>query len=142
MSAEDLEQLLYHKSGLLGVSGISSEMRALLSSSDRRAAEAVELFAFEVAKAICTMALTLEGLDCLVFTGGIGEHAAKVRAMVCNRLHWMGLELDPQANNVDADVISLDSSSVETRVIRTSEETSIARQVVPFVLSEKRTNSI
>ena len=140
MSAQDLEQLLYHKSGLLGVSGISSDMRTLLSSSDQRAAEAVELFAFEVAKAICAMALTLEGLDCLVFTGGIGEHAAKVRAMVCNRLHWMGLDLDPQANNDDADLISLDSSSVETRVIRTSEETTIARQVVPFVLSEKRTN--
>jgi acetate kinase len=137
MSAEDLEQLLYHKSGLLGVSGISSDMRTLLSSSDPRAAEAIELFTFEVAKAICAMALTLEGLDCLVFTGGIGEHAAKVRATVCNRLRWLGLELDPQANNADADLISLGSSSVEIRVIRTSEETTIARQVVPFVLSQK-----
>jgi acetate kinase len=137
MSAEDLEQLLYHKSGLLGVSGISSDMRTLLSSSDPRAAEAIELFTFEVAKAICAMALTLEGLDCLVFTGGIGEHAAKVRATVCNRLRWLGLELDPQANNADAELISLGSSSVEIRVIRTSEETTIARQVVPFVLSQK-----
>ena len=137
MSAEDLEQLLYHKSGLLGVSGISSDMRTLLSSSDPRAAEAIELFTFEVAKAICAMALTLEGLDCLVFTGGIGEHAAKVRATVCNRLRWLGLELDRQANNADADLISLGSSSVEIRVIRTSEETTIARQVVPFVLSQK-----
>jgi acetate kinase len=137
MSAEDLEQLLYHKSGLLGVSGISSDMRTLLSSSDPRAAEAIELFTFDVAKAICAMALTLEGLDCLVFTGGIGEHAVKVRATVCNRLRWLGLELDPQANNADADLISLSSSSVEIRVIRTSEETTIARQVVPFVLSQK-----
>ena len=126
---------------MLGVSGISSDMRTLLSSSDPRAAEAVELFTFEVAKAICAMALTLEGLDCLVFTGGIGEHAAKVRAMVYNSLHWMGLELDPQANNADADLISLGLSTVETRVIKTSEETTIARQVVPFVLSEKGTNS-
>jgi acetate kinase len=137
MSVGDLEQLLYHKSGLLGVSGISSDMRTLLSSSDPRAAEAVELFAFEVAKGICAMALTLEGLDCLVFTGGIGEHAAKVRTMVCNRLRWLGLELDAQANQDDADLISLGSSSVEIRVIRTSEETTIARQVVPFVLSKK-----
>jgi acetate kinase len=142
MSAEDLERLLYYKSGLLGVSGISSDMRTLLSSSDPRAAEAVDLFTFEVAKAICAMALTLEGLDCLVFTGGIGEHAAKVRAMVCNKLRWLGIELDPQANNGDADLISIGSSSVETRVIRTSEETTIARQVVPFVQSEKWPNSI
>ena len=62
-----------------------------------RAAEAVDLFTFEVAKAVCAMALTLEGLDCLVFTGGIGEHAAKVRALVCNRLRWLGLELDPKS---------------------------------------------
>jgi acetate kinase len=88
------------------------------------------------------MALTLGGLDCLVFTGGIGEHAAKVRAMACNKLRWLGLELDPQANNGDADLISIGASSVETRVIRTSEETTIARQVVPFVLSEKWPNSI
>jgi acetate kinase len=134
MSAEDLEQLLYYKSGLLGVSGISSDMRTLLSSSDPRAAEAVELFTFEVAKAICAMALTLEGLDCIVFTGGIGERAAKVRAMACNRLRWLGFELDTQANNADADIISLGSSAVEARVIKTSEETTIARQVVPFVL--------
>jgi acetate kinase len=142
LSAEDLEQILYHKSGLFGVSGISSDMRTLLSSCDPRAAEAVDLFTFDVAKAICAMALTLGGLDCLVFTGGIGEHAAKVRAMVCNKLRWLGLELDPQANNGDADLISIGASSVETRVIRTSEETTIARQVVPFVLSEKWPNSI
>ena len=136
MSAVDLEQLLYHKSGLLGVSGISSDMRKLLSSSDTRAAEAVELFTFEVAKAICTLALTLEGLDCIVFTGGIGEHAATVRVMVCQKLRWLGLELDLQANNDDSDLISSGSSSAEIRVIRTSEETTIARQVIPFVLPE------
>lgn len=130
MSAEDLEQLLYHKSGLLGVSGISSDMRALLSSSDPRAAEAVDLFTFEVAKAVCAMALTLEGLDCLVFTGGIGKHAAKVRVLVCNRLRWLGLELDSKANEGAVDLVSPGSSSVEIRVIPTSEETSIARHVL------------
>ena len=129
LSAENLEQMLYHKSGLLGVSGISSDMRTLLASRDPRAAEAVDLFTFEVAKAVCAMALTLQGLDCLVFTGGIGEHAAKVRALVCNRLNWLGLELDPQANDGDADLVSLGSSSVEVRVIATSEETTIARHV-------------
>jgi acetate kinase len=128
-----LEQILYHKSGLLGVSGISSDMRMLLSSSDPRAGETIDLFTFEVAKAVCAMALTLEGLDCLVFTGGIGEHAAKVRALSCCRLHWLGVELDGNANGGDAGLVSLDSSSVEIRVIPTSEETTIARHVLAMV---------
>jgi acetate kinase len=135
MSTDDLEQLLYHKSGLLGVSGISGDMRSLLSSSDPRAAEAIELFTFEVAKTVCGMAFTLGGIECLVFTGGIGEHAAKVRAMICTRLHWLGLELDPKANDDGADLVSLDSSSVEVRVIRTSEETTIARHVLSLIFS-------
>jgi acetate kinase len=130
MSADDLEQLLYHKSGLLGVSGVSSDMRTLLSSSDPHAAEAIDLFAFEAAKAVCAMALTLEGLDCLVFTGGIGEHAAKVRALICSRLRWLGLELDPKADDGAADLVSSGASSVEIRVIATSEETTIARHVL------------
>jgi acetate kinase len=133
MSAEDLEQLLYHKSGLLGVSGISGDMRKLLSSSDPRAAEAIDLFTFEVAKAVCAMALSLQGLDCLVFTGGIGEHAAKARALSCDRLRWLGVELDASANDGDAGLVSLESSSVEIRVIPTSEETTIARQVLKLV---------
>jgi acetate kinase len=133
MSAEELEQLLYHKSGLLGVSGVSSDMRTLLSSCDPRAAEAIDLFAFEAAKAVCAMALTLEGLDCLVFTGGIGEHAAKARTLICDRLRWLGLELDPKANDGGADLVSSGSSSVEIRVIATSEETTIARHVLAMV---------
>jgi acetate kinase len=133
MSAEDLEQLLYHKSGLLGVSGVSSDMRTLLASDDPRAAEAVDLFAFETAKAVCAMALTLRGLDCLVFTGGIGAHAAKVRALVCDRLGWLGVELDQKTNNAHADLVSSGSSPIEIRVIPTSEETTIARQVCSMV---------
>jgi acetate kinase len=133
LSVQGLEQILYHESGLIGVSGISSDMRTLLSSSDPRAVEAIDLFTFEVAKAACAMALTLEGLDCLVFTGGIGEHAAKVRALVCNRLRWLGLELDPKANDGAVDLISPDSSSIEIRVIPTSEVTTIARHVLAMV---------
>jgi acetate kinase len=129
MSAEELEQLLYRKSGLSGVSGISSDMRTLLTSEYPRAAEAVDLFAFEVAKAVCAMALTLQGMECLVFTGGIGEHAAKVRALVCGRLRWLGVELDLSANDKAADLVSAAASSVEIRVIPTSEETTIARQL-------------
>ncbi len=130
MSAEDLEQMLYHQSGLLGDSGISGEMRALLASRDARATEAIDLFALEAAKAVCAMALTLEGLDCLVFTGGIGEHAAKVRALICNRLRWLGLELDAKANDGGADLVSSGSSAIDIRVIATSEETTIARHVL------------
>lgn len=133
MSAEDLEQLLYHKSGLLGVSEISGDMRTLLSSRDARAAEAVELFTFEVAKAVCAMALTLQGLDCIVFTGGIGEHAAEVRNRTCTKLHWLGVELDPKANGSNGDLISTSSSSIEVRVIPTSEETVIARHVCAMI---------
>jgi acetate kinase len=129
MSAEDLEQLLYRKLGLLGVSGTSSDMRTLLSSSDPSAAAAVDLFTFEVAKAVCSMALTLQGLDCLAFIGGIGSHAAKVRALVCNRLRWLGLKLDPNANDGGANLVNHGSSSVEIRVIPTSEETTIARRM-------------
>ena len=135
ISTDDLEQLLYHKSGLLGISGISGDMRSLLSSSDPHAVEAIELFTFQVAKAICSMACTLGGIECLVFTGGIGEHAAKVRAMICTRLHWLGLELDPKANDEAADLVSLDSSSAEVRVIHTSEETTIARHVLSLIYS-------
>jgi acetate kinase len=130
LSVQELEQMLYHESGLLGVSGISSDMRKLLSSSNSRAAEAVDLFAFEVAKAVCAMALSLQGLDCLVFTGGIGEHAAKVRTLSCDRLRWLGVELDARANSSDAELASLEGSSVEIRVIPTSEETTIARHVL------------
>jgi acetate kinase len=133
VSVQELEQILYHKSGLLGVSGISSDMRMLLSSSDPRAVEAIDLFTFEVAKAVCAMALTLEGLDCLVFTGGIGEHAAKIRALICHRLRWLGLEFDPKANDGALDLLSPVSSSVEIRVIPTSEETTIARHVLAML---------
>jgi acetate kinase len=133
MSAQDLEQLLYHKSGLLGVSEISGDMRTLLSSSDPRAAEAVELFTLEVAKAVCAMALTLQGLDCIVFTGGIGEHAAEVRAATCAKLRWLGVGLDPKENESNGDVVSASSSSVEIRVISTSEETVIARHVCAMI---------
>jgi acetate kinase len=75
------------------------------------------------------MALTLQGLDCIVFTGGIGEHAAEVRHRTCSKLRWLGIELDPKANVANGDVISASSSSVEVRVIPTSEETVIARHV-------------
>lgn len=133
VSLQDLEQMLYRESGLLGVSGIASDMRKLTSSSDPRAAEAIELFVFEAAKAVCAMAQTLEGLDVLVFTGGIGANAAGIRAQICQRLRWLGVELDPDANEKGADNVSRTTSSVEVRVIQTSEEITMARQIRTIV---------
>ena len=129
MSVGDLEQLLYHDSGLLGVSGISSDMRTLLASDDPRAAEAVDLFTFRIARGVSAMANSLGGLECLIFTGGIGEHAKEVREMVCDRLRWLGVKLEPSANDQAKECISSTESRVDIRVIPTSEETMIARHM-------------
>ena len=91
--------MLYQESGLLGVSGLSADMRVLLASDDPRAAEAIELFTFRVAREVAAMANTLGGLECLVFTGGIGEHSAEIRQQVCERLQWLGVRIDHSAND-------------------------------------------
>ncbi|HUZ63551.1 MAG TPA: acetate/propionate family kinase, partial [Acetobacteraceae bacterium] len=98
MTAAAVEDLLYHRSGLLGVSGISNDMRALLASADPHAAEAIALFVFRIARETGALAAALGGLDGFVFTAGIGEHAAPVREAVCARLGWLGARLDPAAN--------------------------------------------
>jgi acetate kinase len=90
MSSRDLARLLYKESGLLGVSGISHDMRALLASSDPRAKAAIELFVYRIVREAGSLAAALGGLDALVFTGGIGEHAEPVRAAVCHPLRWLG----------------------------------------------------
>ena len=112
---------------MLGVSGISGDMRALLGSADPRAGEAVDLFAFSVARETAAMANTLGGLDRFVFTGGVGEHAPAARARIGDRLRWLGIELDPVANEAGRDVISSETSQVEVRVMATDEEVVIAR---------------
>jgi acetate kinase len=96
MSARALEQLLYEESGLLGVSGTSSDMRALLASADPRAAEAWDLFVYRIGRELGSLAAALGGLDAVVFTGGICENAAGIRARVCRDARWLGLELDEQ----------------------------------------------
>ena len=127
MSAEEIQHLLYHESGLLGVSGLSADMRALLASREPAAREAVDLFTFRAAQAIATMATTLGGLDCLVFTGGIGEHAKEIRSAIGERLAWLGVRIDAAANDSAAERISGDDSAVATFVIPTNEELTIAR---------------
>lgn len=130
MSPAELEDLLYHKSGLLGVSGVSADMRALITDTSDAAREAVELFVFRAARETAALANTLEGLECLVFTAGIGEHSAPVRAAICDKLRWLGVELDAAANDAHADIISRHGSAVEVRVIPADEETVIARHVL------------
>jgi acetate kinase len=127
MSLNDLEHMLYQESGLLGVSGLSADMRVLLASDDSRATEAIELFTFHVAREVAAMANTLGGLECLVFTGGIGEHSSEIRRQVCEWLRWLGVEIDRSANDQASERISPENSRVDVRVIPTSEETMIAR---------------
>ena len=98
MDARAIESLVCTRSGLLGVSGLSSDMRVLLARSSPRAALAVELFVYRIGRELGSLAAALGGLDAIVFTGGIGEHAAPVREAVCRRAAWLGVELDPGAN--------------------------------------------
>jgi acetate kinase len=126
MTAADLEKLLYEESGLLGVSGISSDMRELLASSDPRAAEAVDLFAYRIARELGSLAAALGGLDALVFTGGIGENAVPIRARVCRDARWLGLELDEEANAAGGPRITRADSRAAAWVIPTDEEWMIA----------------
>jgi acetate kinase len=127
MSARALEQLLYEESGLLGVSGTSSDMRALLASADPRAAEALDLFVYRIGRELGSLAAALGGLDAVVFTGGIGENAAGIRARVCRDASWLGLELDEPANRAGGPCISTTASGVSAWVVPTDEELMIAR---------------
>jgi acetate kinase len=127
MTAEDSQHLLYHESGLLGVSGISADMRTLLASSEAAAREAVDLFTFRAAQQVAVMATTLGGLDGLVFTGGIGEHAKEVRRAIGEHLAWLGVRIDDAANDAMRERINASDSTVALFVIPTNEEITIAR---------------
>jgi acetate kinase len=126
MNTRDLETLIYKESGLLGVSGISSDMRTLLESADARAAEAVDLFVYRITRELGSLAAALGGLDALVFTGGIGENAAPIRERVCRAAQWLGLEFDEKANAARGPRISREGSRVRAWVIPTDEELMIA----------------
>ena len=130
MDARALEQLLYHQSGLLGVSGISNDMRTLLASDDTRAQEAIELFVYRVGLEIGSLAAALGGLDALVFTGGIGEHSAVIRAKVCHQAAWLGLELDNTANAATATRISTLNSELSAWIVPTDENRMIAHHTL------------
>jgi acetate kinase len=126
MGAKQIERLLYKDSGLLGVSGVSNDMRDLLASTDPHATEAVELFCYHIAKQLGTLTAALGGLDTLVFTAGIGEHAAPIRERVCRCAEWLGIHLDEAANAAGGPRITNEASPVSAWVIPTDEEKMIA----------------
>lgn len=126
-SFADIQDMLYHRSGLLGVSGISGDVRALLASDDPHAKVAIDVFTYHIAIAAGAMACALGGVDGIVFTAGIGEHAPAIRAAVCERLAWLGIKLDANANAANAVCISAADSRVAVHVIPTDEEAMIAR---------------
>jgi acetate kinase len=130
LDAAAVEHMLYHDSGLLGVSGISNDMRTLLDSDDAHAREAIDLFVFRIAREIGALTSSLGGLDGLVFSAGIGEHAPPIRAAVCARLGWLGVSCDLAANAANAALISTPDSAVQVRVIATDEESMIATHTV------------
>mgnify|MGYP001186370011 CR=1 FL=1 len=126
LDVKQLTRLLYKESGLLGVSGLSQDMRTLLASSDASAAEAVELFCYRAVTQIGSLAAAIGGIDALVFTGGIGEHAAEIRRRIVEGCRWLGLELDPEANTGQRIHIGTSSCRVDVLVIPTDEEWMIA----------------
>ncbi len=133
MDIKKLTNMLYKESGLLGVSGISQDMRELLASEKPEAKEAVDLFCYRIVREIGSLSAAIGGLDALVFTGGIGEHAAPVRTAVCRELGWMGLELDSAANTADAERISTATSRVTALVLPTNEEWMLARHTAELI---------
>lgn len=129
LSAERINRLLNHESGLLGLSGISGDVRDLLAqeATDAHAAEALALFCYQARKSIGALAAALGGLDTLVFAGGIGENAPAIRARICADLDFLGIRLDTRRNADSADLISIDTGRVAVRVIATDEALMIAR---------------
>ena len=127
MGARAVEKLIYQQSGLLGVSGISSDMRTLLGSDDPRARLAIDLYCYRIRRELGSLAAALGGLDALVFTAGIGENSAAIRERVCRDAAWLGVELDPAANAKGGPRINAAGSRVSAWVIPTNEELMIAR---------------
>ncbi|MBN8280467.1 MAG: acetate kinase, partial [Gammaproteobacteria bacterium] len=133
MTAAAVEDLLYRRSGLLGISGLSADMRVLLASDAPDARLAVDYFVYRAARETGGLAAVLGGLDGTVFTGGIGEHSPEVRARIAAACGWLGLELDAAANACSAPVISRPGSAVTACVIPTDEELVIARHTATLL---------
>lgn len=133
MSAKDISDMLYKRSGLLGLSGLSNDMRTLEASDSDEAHQAIDYFVFRVLRELGAMAAAMGGIDALVFTGGIGEHSISIRERVCERAAWMGIEIDHFHNAENALVISGELSRTKVMVLPTNEELVIARAARAFV---------
>jgi acetate kinase len=127
MSREELERLLYHESGVKGVSGLTADMKTLLESADPKATLAIDLYCYRIGRELGSLAAALRGLDALVFTGGVGENAAAIRARVCADAGWLGLELDEAENANGGPRISTSVSRTAAWIVPTDEELTIAR---------------
>jgi acetate kinase len=127
MDAQAIEKLIYQESGLLGVSGISSDMRTLEASADPHAKAAIDLFVYRIGRELGSLAAALGGLDAIVFTAGIGEHSVSLRERVCRDAAWLGIELDASANAGAGPRISTPASRTAAWVVPTNEELMIAR---------------
>ena len=134
MTVDEISDLLHHRSGLLGLSGISGDMRTLLSSPTPEAAEAVDFFCYRISRELGSLTAALSGLDAVVFTGGIGEHAAPVRAKICRAAAWLGIKISEPANQANALQISTDTSKVSVWVIPTDEEQVIAQHTLATIV--------
>jgi len=133
LSAREVEDILYRQSGLLGISGISNDMRALLGNDEPAARLAVDYFVYRAAKEIGALTATLGGLDGLVFTAGIGENSAEVRRRICEACSWLGVRVDTEANEAQGPRITTRDSGVSAWVIRTDEELMIARHTAALL---------
>ena len=129
LGPREIERLIYHESGLYGMSGISNDVRDLLASPAPAAATALEVFVYRAARELGSLAAALGGLDAVVFTAGIGENQPEIRARICRKAEWLGVELDEPANNRHGPRISTPSSRVAVYVVATDEESMIARHV-------------
>jgi acetate kinase len=130
MSAAAITDLLYKQSGLKGLSGLSHDMRVLESSDKREARDAIDYFVFRVRREIGALAAAIDGLDAMVFTGGIGEHAWRVRERVLTGMEWLGIDIDRSANEAGCQLISSLSSRVRVHVLVTDEEAMIAEHTI------------
>jgi acetate kinase len=135
MSIEDVEHMLYNESGLLGVSGISSNMQVLQQSNDPQAKQAIDLFCYRAARELAALVSTLNGIDAIVFTAGIGENSASIRAQICQHLTWLGVSLDPSKNRQHKSIISQSDSNVKVLVIPTNEEIIIAQATQKLLMA-------
>jgi acetate kinase len=130
LDARAIEKMIYNESGLLGVSGVSSDMRTLLASAEPGAQRAVDLYVYRIGRELGSLAAALGGLDAIVFTGGIGENSTEIRERVCRNAEWLGVDLDPEANDAGGPCISAVGSRTRAWTVPTDEELMIARHTL------------